>query len=466
MEKDLIENIDRVHTTEKGLDRIKNNIGMSEIDVVSWCKEKILNKNAFTERKGKNWYVHVDGCVITVNANSYTIITCHREKECVDTRGSFSEENYKPYIIEATDFCRKNIDSFISLIHRIDSLHEEFDKSRRFFQTDEVYNTIYEYLFFGSMEEINNKAFYFFRDVLIDIYNNSNKVKRLRNFNETKSNPTTILGKAICLFTGQTNTECEYREKAFLVHKELYLLLRCFIDIDKKSWGNDRIIVGNIIKWLYAQFWISRRKLITKVNQNNFEYVFIPLFEEMEEAFELTESFLENGRTVREAPSVIRSKYKEKIDKEKAILKELKRPVDTNMKYSGVVNFNYSNICWSCHKPISSEYNRRCPICGWFVCSCGKCAPDCSQKQNASLNNDIYIENVNKKIDDLNKRCEAEIEEIRRTKYTDKPIRTEYDYCRPKHILDPRFEEVFHTGASETSLDVLFEIMDPIFASV
>ncbi len=79
MEETLIENIDKVHTTEMGVDRIRRNLGLNDKDVVEWCKERILDKNSIKERHGKNWYVHADGCVITVNAGSYTIITCHKE---------------------------------------------------------------------------------------------------------------------------------------------------------------------------------------------------------------------------------------------------------------------------------------------------------------------------------------------------------------------------------------------------
>lgn len=75
----LLENIDKVHTTEMGTERIKRNLGLGNIDVVAWCRQKIQDSNAVIERKGKNWYVHIDGCVITVNASSYTIITCHME---------------------------------------------------------------------------------------------------------------------------------------------------------------------------------------------------------------------------------------------------------------------------------------------------------------------------------------------------------------------------------------------------
>lgn len=79
MDNILIENIDRVHTTDMGVDRIRKNLSLGKIDVVAWCRKKILNEDAKIERHGKNWYVHIDGCVITVNATSYTIITCHKE---------------------------------------------------------------------------------------------------------------------------------------------------------------------------------------------------------------------------------------------------------------------------------------------------------------------------------------------------------------------------------------------------
>ena len=62
-----------------GVDRIRRNLGLGNIDVVTWCKEKILKTDAVIERHGKNWYVDIDGCVITVNASSFTIITCHME---------------------------------------------------------------------------------------------------------------------------------------------------------------------------------------------------------------------------------------------------------------------------------------------------------------------------------------------------------------------------------------------------
>lgn len=80
MNNELIGNIDKVHTTEMGIDRIRKNLGLGDIDVVAFCISRILDENAIITRQGKNWYIRIDGCVITVNANSYTIITAHKEK--------------------------------------------------------------------------------------------------------------------------------------------------------------------------------------------------------------------------------------------------------------------------------------------------------------------------------------------------------------------------------------------------
>lgn len=74
----LIENIDEIHTTEMGIGRISKNLGISG-DVVEICKEKILKKESLVERKGKNYYVDIDDCIITVNASSFTIITAHKK---------------------------------------------------------------------------------------------------------------------------------------------------------------------------------------------------------------------------------------------------------------------------------------------------------------------------------------------------------------------------------------------------
>lgn len=80
MSNELLDNLDKLHTTELGVMRIKRNLSLDIKDVIEWCKEKISLSNAQIIRKGKNWYVTIDNYIITVNANSYTIITAHNIK--------------------------------------------------------------------------------------------------------------------------------------------------------------------------------------------------------------------------------------------------------------------------------------------------------------------------------------------------------------------------------------------------
>ncbi len=81
MNSELINNIDKLHTTELGEVRIKRNLSLECADTVKWCRDRILSPEAVIGRRGKNWYITVNGCIITVNAYSYTIITAHKRKE-------------------------------------------------------------------------------------------------------------------------------------------------------------------------------------------------------------------------------------------------------------------------------------------------------------------------------------------------------------------------------------------------
>ena len=80
MENELLENLDRLHTTELGVIRIKKNLSLNIENVIEWCKERISLSYAEIIRKGKNWYITIDNCIITVNAYSYTVITSHKVK--------------------------------------------------------------------------------------------------------------------------------------------------------------------------------------------------------------------------------------------------------------------------------------------------------------------------------------------------------------------------------------------------
>jgi hypothetical protein len=77
---ELLQNIQKIHTTPMGMDRIKRNLGLDEdvSDVVEFCRNAIIRDDCQITRQGKNWYCKIGGIIITVNAYSYTIITAHK----------------------------------------------------------------------------------------------------------------------------------------------------------------------------------------------------------------------------------------------------------------------------------------------------------------------------------------------------------------------------------------------------
>ena len=75
--KILLDNIDKIHTTEMGVGRIKRNLKIDTDDVVEYCKNKMLDIKCNIYKRGKNWYCEVENIKITINSDSYTIITAH-----------------------------------------------------------------------------------------------------------------------------------------------------------------------------------------------------------------------------------------------------------------------------------------------------------------------------------------------------------------------------------------------------
>lgn len=75
----LLDNLDRIHTTKMGIDRIKRNLGLETENVVLYCVDMIKDKDCKITRSGKNYYAQNHSCIITVNASSYTIITAHKK---------------------------------------------------------------------------------------------------------------------------------------------------------------------------------------------------------------------------------------------------------------------------------------------------------------------------------------------------------------------------------------------------
>ena len=80
MDNDLTKNMDKLHTTELGLMRMNRNLDVEISDAADWCRRMITQADDIF-RKGKNWYICAGGSVVTVNANSYTIITAHKDKK-------------------------------------------------------------------------------------------------------------------------------------------------------------------------------------------------------------------------------------------------------------------------------------------------------------------------------------------------------------------------------------------------
>lgn len=73
----LLSNIDKIHTTKLGIDRIKKNLKLDTDNPIEYCKNKLLDKNCNIYKQGENWYCEIDNIKITINSYTYTIITAH-----------------------------------------------------------------------------------------------------------------------------------------------------------------------------------------------------------------------------------------------------------------------------------------------------------------------------------------------------------------------------------------------------
>ena len=71
----LLDNLDKLHTTELWVQRIKRNLSLETDGVVSWCKNKITSPQAKISKQWKNFYVQVENYIFTINSHSFTIIT-------------------------------------------------------------------------------------------------------------------------------------------------------------------------------------------------------------------------------------------------------------------------------------------------------------------------------------------------------------------------------------------------------
>lgn len=72
----LYSNIDLIHTTKLGIERIQKNLKIDG-DVIKFLKNKILKNNSIVYKKGKNYYCEIDDIRITINSFNFCIITVH-----------------------------------------------------------------------------------------------------------------------------------------------------------------------------------------------------------------------------------------------------------------------------------------------------------------------------------------------------------------------------------------------------
>ena len=75
---ELLLNLNKLHTTPLGIERIKRNLKIDNDDIVLYLKNIIKDKNSLISKQGKNYYVKNNEIIITINSYSYTIITAHK----------------------------------------------------------------------------------------------------------------------------------------------------------------------------------------------------------------------------------------------------------------------------------------------------------------------------------------------------------------------------------------------------
>jgi hypothetical protein len=76
----LLKNLEKIHTTRMGIERIRKNLNIENGNIVLFCKNIIVNDQSICYEKGKNFYCELDNVKITINLSSFTIITAHIKK--------------------------------------------------------------------------------------------------------------------------------------------------------------------------------------------------------------------------------------------------------------------------------------------------------------------------------------------------------------------------------------------------
>ena len=73
----LLDNLDRLSALEPAKERIRENLGLGDADVVEYCKEMLSRQDCTVSGMGQNRMCRVGNVIISLNVCSYMIITAH-----------------------------------------------------------------------------------------------------------------------------------------------------------------------------------------------------------------------------------------------------------------------------------------------------------------------------------------------------------------------------------------------------
>ena len=74
----LLQNLEKLHTTPLGMQRIKGNLELKTDHVMDHIKKQIQSPSCSIRCLGKNYYAEIETVCYTINASSYTVITAHK----------------------------------------------------------------------------------------------------------------------------------------------------------------------------------------------------------------------------------------------------------------------------------------------------------------------------------------------------------------------------------------------------
>lgn len=74
----LLANIEKIHTTELGEERLIKNLKLTNKNPIRYVKELLRNSRSHVYKKGKNFYCEYNHTRLTINADTFTVITAHK----------------------------------------------------------------------------------------------------------------------------------------------------------------------------------------------------------------------------------------------------------------------------------------------------------------------------------------------------------------------------------------------------